>query len=345
MKTKHNFLKSLFLLAFVAFALCEAQAGIIYVKPDGTGNGTSWADATGNIQAAITSASSGSSVYVASGIYKITTSLVLKAGVEIYGGFAGNETQIEQRQKTDLDGNGIVELWEFANSTVIRCEGNDRVITQSEPFAAVVDGFTISQGKATNGGGAYLLQGAVLSQCIVTGNTAASDGGGVYLQGATIRGCLVCNNVYQGNGGGVYAVVNSIIEGCKIENNTLFTGDVKIGDILNDGIVYSVDYTARTARIVSLAKAENIIWDGVAAQVAADFSVPDAEQMQKVYTVKDILNSVIANISGATFGSEAYWTSTVSGEKATQVIFDSGYAGVLDKTAALSVRGVKTITF
>jgi len=37
----------------------------------------------------------------------------------VQGGFAGNETNIEQRAKFDKDGNGKIEAWEFINETIL----------------------------------------------------------------------------------------------------------------------------------------------------------------------------------------------------------------------------------
>jgi parallel beta-helix repeat protein len=336
-------------LVFVLLLFCiGTQAGIIYVKSGGVGSGTSWADATGDIQQAINVASSGTNVYVAEGNYKITTSIVLKEGVEIYGGFAGNETATNQRQKSDLDGNGFIEDWEFAYPTVLYGDGNDRIITHPAQFTTVIDGFTLTRGKATNGGGVFLQGNGTISACTVVENTALDDGGGIYLSNATMSGCLVKNNIYSRKGGGVYATQNSLIERCKIENNTLPIGNVKVGDVIGDGIVYSVNYENHTAEIVSIAKIDETIWSNAATQsntLGEGFLLPNSIQLQKVYTVKDVLNSVIEKTEGVPFSNEAYWTSTEAGDRAFQVIFDTGYAGTLEKTASLLVRGVKSISF
>ncbi|MBF0245139.1 MAG: hypothetical protein HQL31_07680, partial [Planctomycetes bacterium] len=89
-------------------ALSGAQGGVIYVHHAATGanNGSSWADAFSGelgVQNALAAAQSGDDIWVAQGTYKPTSGtdrniwFVMKAGVELYGGFLGNETDQEQR--------------------------------------------------------------------------------------------------------------------------------------------------------------------------------------------------------------------------------------------------------
>ncbi|MBL7818545.1 MAG: hypothetical protein JNL70_26335 [Saprospiraceae bacterium] len=59
--------------------------------------GTSWSDASGNLQAMIDASDNGDEVWVASGNYKPTSAIdrfaffSMKASVKIYGSFAGTE--------------------------------------------------------------------------------------------------------------------------------------------------------------------------------------------------------------------------------------------------------------
>ena len=76
---------------------------VIYkVKPWATGNnnGSSWENAFTNLQLAISAASSGDEIWVAQGVYKLgnnrTDSFDIPDGVTIYGGFAGDETNLAQ---------------------------------------------------------------------------------------------------------------------------------------------------------------------------------------------------------------------------------------------------------
>jgi len=88
---------------------CSRQAElIIHVKADASGanDGSSWDDAFVTVQDAIALATSGDQIWVAAGVYRpddVGTSLdreasiVLKSGVQLYGGFAGNESALADR--------------------------------------------------------------------------------------------------------------------------------------------------------------------------------------------------------------------------------------------------------
>lgn len=52
----------------------------------------------------------------------------LKVGVSLYGGFAGNEKNINERPKVDRNGNGNIEPWEFQYETVLSGKSIDRDI-------------------------------------------------------------------------------------------------------------------------------------------------------------------------------------------------------------------------
>jgi predicted outer membrane repeat protein len=73
---------------------------------------------------------------------------------------------------------------------------------------AVLKGFTITNGRATNGGGIYCVNGSspTIEGNIISGNTATSRGGGIYTDQSS---SLITDNLIQGNtatdqhGGGV----------------------------------------------------------------------------------------------------------------------------------------------
>ena len=103
--------------AEVSTPVCCPQDPIIYVKADASGfrNGSSWANAYTTIQPALTRARAGygSELWVAKGVYNpskyiIRTRIELLDGVQMYGGFLGDETSLNQRDfvryKTYLSG-------------------------------------------------------------------------------------------------------------------------------------------------------------------------------------------------------------------------------------------------
>jgi len=112
--------------------VCCWGGDVIYVDDTATGYniGTSWANAYTDLQAAIAWAEKGcgSQIWIAKGTYNpggdVTDSFTIPAGVSVYGGFAGTESELNQRDikanPTILSGyirtvNGIEER----NSTVV----------------------------------------------------------------------------------------------------------------------------------------------------------------------------------------------------------------------------------
>lgn len=136
------------------------EAGeIIYVDADALGlnDGTSWADAYTDLQAALGAADSSDQIWVAEGIYRPTTDTTrtiafeLETGVSLYGGFAGTETLRSQRDwqshRSVLSGDiGTTGVMTDNSYNVIRGNGTDGT--------AILDGFVVTGGYA-DGSGTY----------------------------------------------------------------------------------------------------------------------------------------------------------------------------------------------
>lgn len=117
---------------FTLFAGHIYGATVKFVTPSGNGSqdGISWNNALpgDSLQYAINT-SIGGQVWVAAGIYyptKDTTAnhtpvnprdktFTLRSNVAVYGGFAGNETSIDQRTRSDRDNDSKISAWEFAS--------------------------------------------------------------------------------------------------------------------------------------------------------------------------------------------------------------------------------------
>ena len=125
----------------------------IYVTLDGNGMGTSWLDATNDLQGAIDNANAHYvmtnevvSIWVASGTYHSgdsrSDSFILREGVNVYGGFSGEETSLDSRDytlnETILSGD-IGEKDELSDNSYHVVIGSDN---------ALIDGFTITGGNA-----------------------------------------------------------------------------------------------------------------------------------------------------------------------------------------------------
>jgi hypothetical protein len=98
------------------------------------GDGLSWATAYDSLSTALTAAQSGDQIWVAAGTYVGNFTLAL--GVEVYGGFAGTETELTQRNWT-------------ANPTILDGNQTGSVVTAPSGATATtgIDGFTITNGS------------------------------------------------------------------------------------------------------------------------------------------------------------------------------------------------------
>jgi len=57
--------------------------------------------------------------WIANGDYSITKELNAKDGVKLIGGFSGDENSINDRLRSDINGDGITSAWEFSLGTKI----------------------------------------------------------------------------------------------------------------------------------------------------------------------------------------------------------------------------------
>jgi parallel beta-helix repeat protein len=202
--------------------------GIIYVSEDGTGDGSSWANATNKLQfASALSSGGGTRVWVKTGTYYGDTSdtegaFNISKNNRVYGGFKGNEAP-------DYD----LSLRDFAkNPSILDGQGARRVLMQDQAFSmstmAVWDGFTIQNGSIGSGAGAYLNNYVTLNNCIITDNEADMFGGGIYINSTggtahvTLHNCRIMDNSAS-MGGGLCDRIGAAYTNCRISNNTAST--------------------------------------------------------------------------------------------------------------------------
>ena len=197
-----------------------ATKRIIYVNAAATGgnSGTSWTNAFTDLQAALNAAPLlGDEIWVAAGTYKPTTTtdrtatFTLKNQVKVYGGFAGTETTLEQRNIT----NNVTILSGDIGGTTNAQDNVYHVVTANfTNNTTVLDGFTIAAGNANgtgtdqnNGGGIFINDGTpVLSNLIFDNNNASNYGGGLFNTGASNP--TLTNVTFRNNnaafGGGIF---------------------------------------------------------------------------------------------------------------------------------------------
>ena len=138
-----------------ALVSSAALAEILYVDAaaGGAGNGSSWADAFNDLQAALGAAESGDEIWVAAGTYRPTAtadrsvSFALKEGVGIYGGFSGVETQRDERAPAAH----LTMLAGDIGAAGVGTDNSFHVVRVDAPVGpmGILDGFTIRAAAPT----------------------------------------------------------------------------------------------------------------------------------------------------------------------------------------------------
>ena len=228
-----------------AYEYQHLDAGRIrYVKPDGTGDGTSWEKASGDLQKMIdelAAVDASGEVWVAAGEYRPTTQIIegvqyaasfrMRDGIDVYGGFDDEnpEDSKSKRVKGDMP-------WIYTNETILlgadyengtaTWANNQWNVTSSsrhvvwfapmsgeEDFKSVtvLDGVTIKGGAANGGEGLT--------------DFATDKGGGVYMGlNATLQNSIVTENTSKGNGGGVYVNAGRVVSSLIYNNSAATDG-------------------------------------------------------------------------------------------------------------------------
>ena len=246
---------------YVHFTTKTKNVNRLYVKVNGTGDGVSWSEATNNLNWALRTASiiksetgNAPDIWVAQGTYYGDTltenAFVMYDGINVYGGFVGNEAATYHLAQRDFT----------THPTILDGNNARRVLCQEADFSTVTiwDGFTVRNGYFTgNGAGAYLRSNSIFRNCHFTNNTASSYGGGVYTYAyssspilfenckftrnqssnyggglyssyAFVRHCIFTHNHTNYNGGAIYinsaSLTEPLITNCLIANNTAANG-------------------------------------------------------------------------------------------------------------------------
>ncbi|MGB3653680.1 MAG: calcium-binding protein [Rivularia sp. (in: cyanobacteria)] len=198
----------------------------------GTNDGSSWENAFTSLQSALDKAKPEDQIWVAQGVYKPgnnrTDSFELEDGVSVYGGFAGDEISLEQR---DIEKN-VTYLSGDIGKKRDNTDNNYTVVKLSSGSTATLDGFIIQDGNSNNsGGGVYNDGNLTLKNIAVRYNLAADSGGGIYNNGTIdIIDSTVHTNFANGNsstsGGG--GLINSGVS-ATITNSIFYDNGAKNG--------------------------------------------------------------------------------------------------------------------
>ena len=215
---------------------------IRYVKPTatGTGDGSSWDNASGDLQKMIdelaeSTPSQTGEVWVAAGTYTPQSQLIsgtaysasfrMRDGISVYGGFAGTErTKLERVKKSAMP-------WDFTNQTILEAAyyNHGDLAWTNNKWTLTSDSRHVVWFAPMSGGTAFAnvttLDGVTIQGGYAQGGTGQDDfltdrGAGVYMDGANayLSNCIVRENYATGNGGGVY-LKNGRVQTSLIYNN------------------------------------------------------------------------------------------------------------------------------
>ena len=160
---------------------------------------TSAGSAATNIQQAIDVSSSGDTIQVSPGVYRITSQISIPS-------------QLTVTLRSTQSRGAIIDAQRL-------CRGMRIFGTNS-----VVEGFTIRNGVTNGGygGGIYMIRPGTVRDCLVISNEAYGGAGiCVYTSGALVENCTVQSNLSTYFGGGVilYANSTSTLNRCLISGN------------------------------------------------------------------------------------------------------------------------------
>ncbi len=245
-------LSSLVTAATILAGARAAEAAVIFVRASQTlatplQTGASWATAFKDLQNGLAAASTGDEIWISQGTYKPTSgtdrtvSFVLKNGVNLIGGFAGNETLLSQR---DILVHRTILSGEIGGATT--ADNSFHVVRASSLSSlTIVDGVTIQDGNAnglptqseTVASAVFSTSSSVtLSSCVIRNNKATSQAAILSNSGFADRRVILFQCLIAGNQTGPAVSIQGIgggtISQCTIANNA--GGVVFVGATVRD---------------------------------------------------------------------------------------------------------------
>ena len=215
----HSFLLAIAGFVFLAF---NTSASVLYVDLNST-NPTppyaDWSTAATTIQDAIDASMDGDQILVTDGIYQT-------GGQVVYGSLT-NRVVID-KAVTVQSVNGPVATMIQGYQDADSVAGDDAVRCVYLTNNAVLSGFTLTNGATRAAGDGNLEQSgggvwcessdAIVTNCVLMGNTSATSGGGSY-QGS-LNNCVLIGNS-SGSGGGAFG---GVLNGCTLDANSADNG-------------------------------------------------------------------------------------------------------------------------
>ena len=223
----------------------------VTVTGAGTKDGSSWVNASDNLQNMINASAANNQVWVAAGTYYPTRdgagnvsttrdrTFLLKNSVSMYGSFAGNETDISQR---DFTANETILSGDFNKDDLanyVNYTENAFHVIAAVSFTGIFDGFTSTGGNANNttngsvggygiprswGGVMLAVYGTpTINRCKFLNNTGIFSGIYAYnTVGMVVSNSNISANYSSNSGSGISTAASSnvLINNCRFTSNT-----------------------------------------------------------------------------------------------------------------------------
>ncbi len=203
-----------------------ATVAVRYVKKSGTGDGSSWANASGDIQAMIDGINDANEnkvyvIMVESGTYKPGSSYVMKNHVALVGGFISGS--YDRAGETRLDGNN--------NKVLFNNNGNNLNRTALFYGVVITNGHS---GSGTTGAGMWNVNSSpTLINVIFSGNSATYGGG---MNNGVSSSPTLINVIFSGNSATYGGGMNNGVSSSPTLINVIFSGNsATYGGGMNNG--------------------------------------------------------------------------------------------------------------
>lgn len=193
-------------------SMLTSSSATLYISPNGNGDGSSWDNANSRLDEAIQARGlyGNGQVWVKEGTYYGDTlsdaAFIVGNGVKVYGGFEGNETDVNARNleahPTILDGR------------------NERAIASTNGIGETTswNDLILQNGYSSSIAVIKTLDDLTLNHCIIRNNTATEGGCIASLFEGTAKFCTFENN-NAGDNGAIISVTHGDLQTSKIINN------------------------------------------------------------------------------------------------------------------------------
>jgi hypothetical protein len=300
-----------------------------------------WTDAATNIQAAIDASVAGDEIIVTNGVYAT-------GGRAVYGMITNRVAVDKPIVVRSVNGPQFTAI--VGSQVPGTTNGNGAIRCVYLTNGAVLGGFTLTNGatrstgyydQEQSGGGVWCASAsAVVSNCVLTGNSAFYGGGGAY--SGTLKNCALTGNFATFFGGGAYS---GTLNNCTLIGNTTSTngGGGSYCGALNNCIVYfnnapggtNANYVCGTfsnccTTPMPISGANNIVSDP---QFASAFHLSASSPCQGAGSAKYASGLDIDGQPWATppsIGCDEYWSGTITGalSVAIQAAYTNAVAGI-----------------